>query len=203
MADFRPEEEVPAVTSPEAVPEPIAAFIEEAREEARDDAPPQALLEHPAPPVSVRQGRILMWIAAGFLGLAVGAALMMLSGRNRGQDWAATTPNPQNPAKVLLREAEVPSPPMSATSGVTTPDGFEIGVAVFSGPTRAGRLEAELAAAGFKATTHSIELAGAPMFEVRVGPYATREAADTEVARVRQMPGYADARVISRTPVAQ
>ena len=65
------------------------------------------------------------------------------------------------------------------------------------------RLEAELVAAGYPASTRPIVLAGAPMFEVRTGPYSTREVAEIDVARIRQMPGYADARVIPRAPAAQ
>jgi hypothetical protein len=208
MADFRPEDTVPEATAPQPAAEPptsvaqgftpaIAAFSEEAHEEA----PPQALLEQPAPALSIGLERALKWIAAGLAGLGVGVlVLMMLSWRNPEQARAAATPtSPQTPVNTLLREVALPHLPVSATSGDATAGRFEIGVAVFVSPTRAGVLEAELASAGFKATTHLIELAGSPMFEVRIGPYASREAVDADVARIRQMPGYADARVIAPT----
>jgi AAA domain/SPOR domain len=212
IAEFRPEETVPEVTAPQAVAEPptsvaqgfgaaIAAFSEEAHEEA----PPQALLEQPAPPLTIGLERALKWITAGLAGLGVGVFVLMLLGwRNHEQAWAAAKPtSPQIPANTLLREVALPHLPVSATSGDATAASFEIGVAVFAKPTRAEFLEAELAAGGFKARTHLIELAGSPMFEVRIGPYATREAVEIDVTRVRQMPGYADARVIPATPAAR
>jgi type II secretory pathway predicted ATPase ExeA len=201
MADFRPERTVPEVTAPLPIPEAIVAFSEEAHEEA----PPQALLEHPAPHLSIGLERALKWMAAGLAGLGVGVfVLMMLSWRSPEQARAAATPtSPQTPVNTLLRDVALPHLPVSATSGDATAGSFEIGVAVFAKPTRAGFLEAELAAAGFKATTHLIELAGSPMFEVRTGPYASREAVDADVARIRQMPGYADARVIAPSPAPQ
>ena len=192
MAHFRFEESAAEVPESQVIPEPIAAFSEE--------APPQALLEQPAP-ASLRRGRVLRWIAAGLAGLGVGALLLMFSWPNQ-EAWAVTLPeSPIPPAHAFLREVAFPKLP--GKIGPPNTGVFEIGVAVFTGPERAGRLQAELAGAGHHASTRSIVLAGTPMFEVRAGPYSTREAADIDVARIRQMPGYADARVISPVPAAQ
>ena len=132
MADFRPEEDAAEVPEPHLIPEPIAAFSEE--------TPPQALLEQPAP-VSPRRARMLRWIAAGVAGLGVGAALLMVSGRNQEPLLAATLPeSPGTTAKTFLRDVELPKPPAEVEAvGAAV---FEIGVAVFAGPVRASRLEA-------------------------------------------------------------
>jgi general secretion pathway protein A len=192
MADFHREENATEVPEQQVIPQPIAAFTEE--------GPPQALLEQPAP-VALGKGRVLRWIAAGIAGLGVGAALLMFSWRHQEQAWAATTPkSPNTPVKAFLREVALPKLPAEVDAAS---DAFEVGVAVFAGPVRASRLEAELDGAGYQASTRSMVLAGAPMFEVRTGPYSTREAAEIDVARIRQMPGHADARVIPRAAAAQ
>ena len=115
-------------------------------------------------------------------GLSVGALLMMFSWRSLQQVSAAPLPSSlQTPAKASLRELKLPVPPADVAPAAANVEAFEVGVAVFAGPTRAGRLEAELATMGYNASTRSINLAGRGMFEVRTGPYSTREAAEADV----------------------
>jgi hypothetical protein len=38
------------------------------------------------------------------------------------------------------------------------------------------------------------------LFEVRTGPYLSRDAAEADAAIIRKMPGYADARVVTPQP---
>jgi hypothetical protein len=73
---------------------------------------------------------------------------------------------------------------------------FEVGVALFSGYERASNLAVELAAAGFRASTRSIDSAKGRLYEVRTGPYFSHDAAEADAVRIRQIPGYADARVV-------
>ncbi len=73
---------------------------------------------------------------------------------------------------------------------------YEVGVALFSGYERASGLAVELAAAGFRASTRSIDSAKGRLYEVRTGPYFSHDAAEADAARIRQIPGYADARVV-------
>jgi general secretion pathway protein A len=86
-----------------------------------------------------------------------------------------------------------PAPVVPAPAGI-----FAIDVALFNSTTRASRLVTDLTAANYRAYVRDLDLGDrGHLYEVMVGPYATREEADTEAARIHAMPGYADARVVS------
>jgi general secretion pathway protein A len=111
---------------------------------------------------------------------------------------------PAPPARAsILRELIPPAPPELLELPDVGGFPFEVGVGLFTGFDRANGLAVELAAAGFRATTRSLDSPKGRMFEVRTGPYMSREAADADAGRIRQMPGYADARVVAVQPVAQ
>ena len=78
---------------------------------------------------------------------------------------------------------------------------YEVGVALFAGYDRANRLAVALAASGFRAITRPIESSRGRMYEVRTGPYVSREEAEADAILIRQLPGYADARVVAPSAV--
>ena len=80
----------------------------------------------------------------------------------------------------------------------TPSQSFEVGVALFAGYERAepsgGR------ACGVRISrpiTRPIESPEGRMFEVRTGPYLSRDAAEADAALIRKLPGYSDARVLA------
>jgi cell division septation protein DedD len=75
---------------------------------------------------------------------------------------------------------------------------FAIDVALFNSGSRADRLASELTAAGFHAYQNYLDLGDrGHLHEVLVGMYPTREAADGDAAKIREMRGYQDAKVVA------
>jgi cell division septation protein DedD len=75
---------------------------------------------------------------------------------------------------------------------------YAIDVALFDSAWRADRLVQELAAAGY--STYQVLVDLGPVGQRRlvlVGNYLTEPDAETDLARIRQIPGYSDARIIS------
>lgn len=94
---------------------------------------------------------------------------------------AAQTPAPHAPGPV-------------ATSGRS----YSVLVGSFRQPSEAAALVAQLRGLGYRARTGRIEPEGRGTWhQVFVGPYADLLAARQDEARVRQLPGYADARLAS------
>ena len=81
--------------------------------------------------------------------------------------------------------------PTEAASG-----GFVIQVIALSDADRARELQGKIAATGLKAYTEVVQTAKGPVTRVRVGPYASREAA--EKAREQLQPLQLDGKVIPR-----
>jgi general secretion pathway protein A len=75
---------------------------------------------------------------------------------------------------------------------------YVIQVAAFEGPTRAERLVELLIDAGFAARATEIVISASehPWFQVVVGPYTSLEPAETDLARILDVPGYEDAKVV-------
>ena len=115
----------------------------------------------------------------------------------------ALTFQPRRPAeRVPLTPAtapDAPNGPNTPNAASAMPDGiFAIDVALFNSRTRASRLVAELTAGNYRAYLKDLDLGDrGHLFEVMVGPFATRAAADAELARIQALPGYEDARVVS------
>jgi DedD protein len=93
---------------------------------------------------------------------------------------AAAKPEPQKPA----------APAAKSESGATRPDvvspagGFVVQLAAFADSKAAPALASKLKSAGFPAYTETLKTDQGTMRRVRVGPYATREVADVEAARL-------------------
>lgn len=104
---------------------------------------------------------------------------------------------PSAPPKELATSQKPSEPADQIVAGDTPPSqSFEVGVALFAGYERANRLAVALAASGFRAITRPIESPEGRMYEVRTGPYVSRDAAEVDAALIRKLPGYADARVL-------
>jgi DedD protein len=82
------------------------------------------------------------------------------------------------------------APAAKSESGGTRPDavspagGFVVQLAAFADAKAAPALASKLKSAGFPAYTETLKTDQGTMRRVRVGPYATREVADAEVARL-------------------
>src|ERR1700682_20989 len=94
---------------------------------------------------------------------------------------------------IIAAKPEPPKPPAPAAtsvSGGTRPDvvspagGFVVQLAAFADAKAAPALASKLKSAGFPAFTETLKTDQGTMRRVRVGPYATREVADAEAARL-------------------
>ena len=83
------------------------------------------------------------------------------------------------------------APASKSEPGVTRPDvvspagGFVVQLAAFADAKAAPALASKLKSAGFPAYTETLKTDQGTIRRVRVGPYATREVADAEVARLK------------------
>jgi cell division septation protein DedD len=80
------------------------------------------------------------------------------------------------------------------------PENYIIQVASFEGRTRSGRLVEELTIAGFRAREVQLDL-GPPrgrLWQVIVGGYSSALEVQRDLQRIREMPGYKDARLLDR-----
>jgi type II secretory pathway predicted ATPase ExeA/cell division septation protein DedD len=121
----------------------------------------------------------------------------------------AQTAAPVEAAPAPVEKAAAPVPPAATVvpapapelPAVAPPQGqpYAIDVALFNSAGRARTLVEQLAGAGFTAYQMEIDLGarGRP-YVVLVGSYASPEAAAEDLSRIRQIPGYLDARVIRR-----
>jgi cell division septation protein DedD len=81
------------------------------------------------------------------------------------------------------------------------PGVFAIDVALFSSSARASRVRDQLIAAGYRAYIKDLDLGDrGRLYEVVVGPFALRAETDAVAARIRAIPGFADARILSSAP---
>jgi len=77
---------------------------------------------------------------------------------------------------------------------------YAIQVATFESRERADRLVEELAQAGFRARAVEFNL-GAPrgiVLQVRIDGYSNAQDADHDLARIHELPGYADAHLLQK-----
>jgi len=104
----------------------------------------------------------------------------------------ASSPAPSATSIVTAKpESLKPAAPAAKSeSGGTRPDvvspagGFVVQLAAFADAKAAPALASKLKSAGFPAYTETLKTDQGTMRRVRVGPYATREVADAEVARL-------------------
>ncbi len=89
---------------------------------------------------------------------------------------AITKPQQAAPAAVPAKPA--PKTESAAKAKAPATGGFVIQVAALSDVARAKELQAKIAGGGLKAYTEVVQTATGPVTRVRVGPYASREAAE-------------------------
>jgi general secretion pathway protein A len=77
-----------------------------------------------------------------------------------------------------------------------------IDVATFTTDARAADLVAQLTSAGYRAVAEARQFSSGQMIVVRVGPFILQSDADVALSQIRQLPGYADARVVTLLPDA-
>jgi DedD protein len=104
-----------------------------------------------------------------------------------------TEPKPQQPAKTeaVAKPKDGAKEKPKAASG-----GFVIQVAALADTAKARELQAKIAGGGMKAYTEVVQTAKGPVTRVRVGPYASREAA--EKARTQLQRLQLDGKVVPR-----
>jgi len=201
-----------AAAKPESQPEPMddfglgETFFERERPPIGDPLPEvetaeQELFVHAGNEAPVGRRRTILLVLVGLVAAAI-AAWIVWTWQNRTFDTSAVPAAPAAPpSRLILQMAQPPaSEQIAAAEAGGLP--FEVGVALFSGYDRANGLAIDLAAAGFRASTRSIESSKGRLYEVRTGPYFSREDAEADAARIRQMPGYSDARVVPQPPPA-
>jgi general secretion pathway protein A len=159
--------------------------------------------------------RPLLMIAGGLILLAVLAgAYMALQDRTDAQPPAAATPEsrvaetpapiattPAPAAPVPPPVATVPAAPSQNQPAATAVPGasFSVLVASFRQPDEATTLSTQLRELGLPVRgVRVVSGASGVWHQVLVGPYGDAAAAARGQARVRQIPGYADARIIPR-----
>lgn len=156
-------------------------------------------------PVVSSENPVLRIAALTAIGTVLGSLvlLLLLSARDNfaGRPPEALSIPALPPSPKLISMQSVASLPMHIAASAAmaeAPALYSIDVAMFDGPERPATLVDELSAAGYKPYVATLQGARGRVFVVRMGPYILRADADADVAKIRRMPGYADARV---TPV--
>jgi general secretion pathway protein A len=174
-----------------------------------DDAGPQMFMSANAdlPPTSRRRTFLLVLLC--ILAPALAAWMIWMWQQPVGSGALPSAPTQPVQEQPQQRQQEQPTatplPTSSGQAAAAAPvdpiaQPYEVGVALFDGYDRASGLAMSLAASGFRATTREIESPKGRLFEVRTGPYLSRDAAEADAAIIRKMPGYADARVVTPQP---
>lgn len=106
---------------------------------------------------------------------------------------------PTLPAKPMLQIPAValPTPPAPDVSAPVMSGEYFVAVALFATTERADRLAQTLTQAGFRGYQRSIQVGDRVLRQVLLGPFATREEAGADLNRLRETPGYEDARVVT------
>jgi type II secretory pathway predicted ATPase ExeA len=136
------------------------------------------------------------FVAAIVLGAAVAIAFVWyaLSARSTPQ----TLVMPPLPGAPVLHGRGVESLPMHIAASIAmveSPAVYAIDVAVFDGPLRAANLVKQLSAQGYPVYSEVRHFSDETKHVVRVGPYIVLADADTDLARLHQLPGHGNARV--------
>jgi DedD protein len=97
---------------------------------------------------------------------------------------AATPAKPQEPAEAKPAITQAPAPPAEVAAG-----GHALTVGTFANATSAATLAARLRAAGLPVMSERVTIASGTATRVRVGPFASRAAAEAARQRVEQISG--------------
>lgn len=115
----------------------------------------------------------------------------------RPETKAAPAAKPEAPAPVAKPETSVKAKDApKAREAAKTSGGFAIQVVALSDAAKAKELQAKIAGAGLKAYTEVVQTAKGPVTRVRVGPYASREAAEKARAQLQKL--QLDGKVVPR-----
>jgi general secretion pathway protein A len=189
-------------TSSALIPVPVSTSTSasEIGAEERDDFLAEFLSEgEPTPSTAWQPNRR---VAAICLGGAMCAALCAWLALNVDTSIDITSLLPAPPPHHVAEFAPVERTAAPLAEEVT-PSGrsgqYVIQVAAFEGPVRAERLVEQLIGAGFAARATEIVTSSSehPWFQVVVGPYTSLEPAETDLARIWDVPGYEDAKVVN------
>ena len=212
--------EMPAEKRPTAAP-PTDATVVRAQQAAvpvaLNPVPPPVLPEFAAEadlsePMSDGHSRriAIVLVIAGMLGGAAVAAYLLffaasaieveaLSLPARPQ-WTASVPPPASPWLVRPRRGRASSASSPNSVRQANDGSYAIQVATFESRERADRLVEELAQAGFRARAVEFNL-GAPrgiVLQVRIDGYSNVQDAEHDLARIHELPGYADAHLLQK-----
>jgi len=212
--------EMPAEKRPTAAP-PTDATVVKAKQAAvpvaLNPVPPPVLPEFAAEadlgePMSDGHSRriAIVLVIAGMLGGAAVAAYLLffaasaieveaLSLPARPQ-WTASVPPPASPWLVRPRRGRASSASSPNSVRQANDGSYAIQVATFESRERADRLVEELAQAGFRARAVEFNL-GAPrgiVLQVRIDGYSNVQDAEHDLARIHELPGYADAHLLQK-----
>jgi|SRR5579862_5841312 len=99
-------------------------------------------------------------------------------------------------AKAPSEKAQVVSETKSASPAVASLSGFQVQLAALSDVKAAGELAKKVKASGFTVHTEEVPTRKGPVERVRVGPFATRAAADTAATKLKSL-GYGNPQVIA------
>ena len=212
--------EMPAEKRPTAAP-PTDATAVKAKQAAvpvaLNPVPPPVLPEFAAEadlsePMSDGHSRriAIVLVIAGMLGGAAVAAYLLffaasaieveaLSLPARPQ-WTASVPPPASPWLVRPRRGSASSASSPNSVRQANDGSYAIQVATFESRERADRLVEELAQAGFRARAVEFNL-GAPrgiVLQVRIDGYSNAQDAEHDLARIHELPGYADAHLLQK-----
>ena len=212
--------EMPAEKRPTAAP-PTDATAVKAKQAAvpvaLNPVPPPVLPEFAAEadlsePMSDGHSRriAIVLVIAGMLGGAAVAAYLLffaagaieveaLSLPARPQ-WTASVPPPASPWLVRPRRGRASSASSPNSVRQANDGSYAIQVATFESRERADRLVEELAQAGFRARAVEFNL-GAPrgiVLQVRIDGYSNAQDAEHDLARIHELPGYADAHLLQK-----
>ena len=126
----------------------------------------------------------------------------------RAEPKVAPQPQPQ-PQPQAAASAPVPTKPVTKPEGVAKPKdsakektaavasgGFVIQVVALADAAKAKELQAKITAGGLKAYTEVVQTAKGPVTRVRVGPYASREAAEKARQQLQRL--QLDGKVVPR-----
>jgi cell division septation protein DedD len=106
-----------------------------------------------------------------------------------------TAPTPVN-LDDLARGTSPVSPAQTSQASAQGSDRYSIQVASFENSVRAQRLVSELTAAGFRARSVELRLGAGAVFLIRIDGYRSADEANKDLTRIRERPGYDDARVV-------
>jgi general secretion pathway protein A len=132
-------------------------------------------------------------VLIGIAGVVTGATYI--------SDALASLAEPVAPPLPPVRPVVVPAvtPPLAPVTEPGASGPYRVEVALFTSNAGAGRAVAELMEAGLPARQQPLTLgSGGTMQQVVLGPFETRDEAETHLSRVRATGGYRDARIVAQ-----